>query len=83
MHSLSIAGEKLTKRIRSKVFESTLTQELGWFDRKENGVGALCARLSTDAAYVQGVRYLKVKYLLKILTQFLHLRHPDSQSVQY
>lgn len=51
-----IAGEKLTMRLRIEMFISMLRQEIGWFDRKENGVGALCARLSGEAAQVQGVR---------------------------
>lgn len=32
-----------------------LKQEIAWFDDKANGTGTLCARLSTDAAAVQGV----------------------------
>jgi hypothetical protein len=32
-----------------------LSQEMAWFDRKDNGVGALCAKLSGEAASVQGV----------------------------
>lgn len=51
----SIAGEKLTMRLRSEMFKGMLRQEMGWYDRKENGVGALCARLSGEAAHVQGV----------------------------
>ncbi|KRT85664.1 AAA protein [Oryctes borbonicus] len=51
---LGIAGEKLTKRVRGLMFETVLRQEVGWFDRKENGVGAICAKLSTDAANIQG-----------------------------
>lgn len=52
----SKAGERLTKRVRSMMFESMMGQEIGWFDRKENSVGALCARLSSEAASLQGVR---------------------------
>lgn len=59
-----IAGEKLTMRLRTKMFISMLRQEIGWFDRKENGVGALCARLSGEAAQVQGVRYSFSKQIL-------------------
>lgn len=33
-----------------------MRQEMGWFDLKENGVGALCTRLSTDASLIQGVK---------------------------
>ena len=32
-----------------------LKQEIGWFDDAQNGVGALSARLASDAAAVQGV----------------------------
>lgn len=31
-----------------------MRQEMGWFDEKKNSVGALSARLSGDAASVQG-----------------------------
>lgn len=48
------AGEKLVMRIRSQMFGAMLKQEIGWYDRKENGVGALCAKLSSEAANIQG-----------------------------
>lgn len=50
-----IAGEYLTMRVRGQMFDAMLKQEIGWFDIKENGVGALCAKLSGEAAMVQGV----------------------------
>ncbi|XP_044258218.1 ATP-dependent translocase ABCB1 [Tribolium madens] len=50
----SVAGEKLTMRLRSLTFKAMLKQEMGWYDRKDNGVGALTARLSGEAAHVQG-----------------------------
>lgn len=53
---LNIAGSGLTYRLREQVFESILNQEMGWFDREENSVGALAARLSGDCTSVQGVR---------------------------
>lgn len=59
-----IAGEKLTMRLRTKMFVAMIRQEIGWFDRKENGVGALCARLSGEAAQVQGVRWLFFKSII-------------------
>lgn len=37
------------------MFRQMLRQEIGFFDRTENGVGALCTRLSSDASSVQGV----------------------------
>lgn len=49
------AGEKLTRRIRRMMFEAMMRQEIGWFDLKENSVGALCTKLSSEAANIQGV----------------------------
>lgn len=68
---LGIAGEKLTRRVRGLMFESVLEQEVGWFDRKENGVGAICAKLSTDAANIQGVSSSKViNFTFSLIKQF-------------
>lgn len=50
-----IAGEHLTARLRKLLFEKMLHQEVGFFDDKNNSTGALCARLSGEAAAVQGV----------------------------
>ncbi|CAH8596827.1 unnamed protein product [Schistosoma haematobium] len=47
-----VAAERLTKRLRSNLFDSMLKQEIGWFDRPENRAGALTAFLSTDASKV-------------------------------
>ncbi|XP_034477395.1 ATP-dependent translocase ABCB1 [Drosophila innubila] len=49
-----IAGERLTERLRGLMFEAMLKQEVSWFDDRANGTGSLCARLSGDAAAVQG-----------------------------
>lgn len=57
MFSFGYSGEKLTMKIREKTFEAMLSQEMGWYDKTENGVGSLCAQLSGDAASVQGVQY--------------------------
>ncbi|KRT86174.1 AAA protein, partial [Oryctes borbonicus] len=53
-YMLGIAAEKLTMRVRHLLFEKVLNQEVGWFDIRDNGVGAVCAKLSSDAASVQG-----------------------------
>ena len=52
--AFSVAGESLTSRLRGLTFQAILKQEIGWFDQESNSVGALCARLSGDAASVQG-----------------------------
>lgn len=36
-------------------FCSMINQEIGWFDLPENSTGALCSKLASDAANVQGV----------------------------
>ncbi|KAK9877113.1 hypothetical protein WA026_016858 [Henosepilachna vigintioctopunctata] len=53
-YAFGIVGENLSLRIRTKMFETILKQDMEWFDRKENGVGALCARISSDANDIRG-----------------------------
>ena len=53
---MSVAGERLTTRLRVKTFKAMLRQEVGWFDRRENATGSLTQRLATDASEVKGVR---------------------------
>lgn len=48
-------------RLRGDMFSAMLKQEIGWFDLKENGVGALCAKLSGEAASVQGVIFFYIR----------------------
>jgi ATP-binding cassette subfamily B (MDR/TAP) protein 1 len=50
-----ISSEKLTLRVRKIIFSAMLRQEVAWFDEPENKVGALCTRLSSDAADLQRV----------------------------
>lgn len=50
-----IAGEYLTERLRNQMFAQILRQEVAYFDDKANSTGALCAKLSGEAAHVQGV----------------------------
>lgn len=55
IYLFGIAGEHLTERLRGLLFSAMLKQEVSWFDDRANGTGNLCARLSGDAAAVQGV----------------------------
>jgi ATP-binding cassette, subfamily B (MDR/TAP), member 1 len=52
-----IIGENLTMRLRKSTFTAMLTQEVAWYDDPKNSTGALCSRLSGDAASVQGVSF--------------------------
>ena len=51
----SKAGEALTSRLREMAFTALLRQDIGFFDLPQHNTGALSARLSADAAAVQGV----------------------------
>ena len=48
--AFSKSGEALTMRMRSISFASMLRQEIGWFDREENKIGALVTQLSSDTS---------------------------------
>ncbi|KAG8222229.1 hypothetical protein J437_LFUL001427 [Ladona fulva] len=65
MYSFGVAGEKLTMRIRSMSFSAMLRQEIAWFDDKENNTGSLCARLSGEAASVQGATGSRIGTILQ------------------
>jgi ATP-binding cassette subfamily B (MDR/TAP) protein 1 len=48
--AFSKSGEALTMRMRIISFASILRQEIGWFDREENKIGALVTQLSSDTS---------------------------------
>ncbi|KAJ2949205.1 hypothetical protein O0L34_g6150 [Tuta absoluta] len=48
-----IAGAHLTERLRVRMFGHLMQQDIGFYDKQDNATGALCARLSSDAAYVR------------------------------
>ncbi|CAG9561787.1 unnamed protein product [Danaus chrysippus] len=60
-----IAGEHLTCRLRKLLFQHLLQQEIGFFDDKNNSTGALCARISGDAASVQGATGQRIGTVLQ------------------
>ncbi|CAL8106449.1 unnamed protein product [Calicophoron daubneyi] len=43
-----VAGQRLTKRLRSMLFEAILRQDMAWFDRPENQVGTLTVKLASE-----------------------------------
>ncbi|CAK1554106.1 unnamed protein product [Leptosia nina] len=59
------AGLKMTTRLRYQYFGALLKQEIGFFDKEKNTVGALCARLSSDAAEVQGATGLRIGLIIQ------------------
>ncbi|XP_071445843.1 multidrug resistance protein homolog 49-like isoform X2 [Hetaerina americana] len=65
MFSFNLAGVKLTNRLRLLSFAAILRQEVAWFDDERNSVGALCSRLSGDAASVQGATGSRIGIMLQ------------------
>jgi ABC-type multidrug transport system fused ATPase/permease subunit len=63
-----LSGERLTRRVRSKMFKAMLEQEMAWFDRKENNTGALCSRLSSTAQAVSGATGSKIGQIMQGVT---------------
>jgi len=52
---LSIAGERLTLKLRRAAFGSMLRQEAAFFDAKAHSVGALSTQLAADVPLVKGL----------------------------
>ncbi|BFG04641.1 ATP-dependent translocase ABCB1 [Drosophila madeirensis] len=68
IYFFGIAGERLTERLRGLMFEKMLNQEVAWFDEKTNGTGSLCARLSGDAAAVQGATGQRIGTIIQSIS---------------
>lgn len=68
MYMFGLAGVRMTTRIRRMTFASMLKQEMGWYDEDTNSVGALCARLSSDAGAVQGATGTRIGAILQALS---------------
>ncbi|XP_021202654.1 ATP-dependent translocase ABCB1 isoform X2 [Bombyx mori] len=66
----AIAGEHLTERLRKMMFEKLLQQEVAFYDDKNNTTGALCARLSGEAAAVQGATGQRIGTVLQAIGTF-------------
>eukprot|EP00835_Amoeboradix_gromovi_P003371 NODE_220_length_13988_cov_0.426885.p1 type:complete len:1259 gc:universal NODE_220_length_13988_cov_0.426885:8261-12037(+) len=51
----SVAGERLTVQIRSRLFRSLLDKEIAYFDVQEHSSGILSSRLSEDADKIKAL----------------------------
>ncbi|XP_020291871.1 multidrug resistance protein homolog 49 isoform X2 [Pseudomyrmex gracilis] len=65
MYMFGLAGVRMTARIRKITFTAMVKQEMGWYDEDANSVGALCARLSSDAGAIQGATGTRVGSMLQ------------------
>ncbi|XP_063364406.1 ATP-dependent translocase ABCB1-like [Cydia amplana] len=69
-----LAGAQLTERLRLSMFAHMLRQDIAFFDERANSTGALCARLSAEAAHVQGATGHRISTLVQCIgTVFLSL----------
>ncbi|ORZ35134.1 P-loop containing nucleoside triphosphate hydrolase protein [Catenaria anguillulae PL171] len=67
-HSLfGIAGERLTKRVRSMSFRAMLRQNIAFFDEKAHGTGALAHQLSDEADRIQGLTGVFAGQLIQLI----------------
>ncbi|XP_024983621.1 ABC transporter B family member 1 [Cynara cardunculus var. scolymus] len=48
-----VVGENLTKRVREKMLDAVLKNEMAWFDQEENESSRVAARLALDANNVR------------------------------
>lgn len=71
MFSFSWAGSRLLLRLRILSYESILNQEISWFDRPENNVGALCTRLMSDPFNIQAVVSLRTGAVIQGLSSLI------------
>ncbi|GFS46433.1 ATP-dependent translocase ABCB1 [Trichonephila inaurata madagascariensis] len=67
----SIAGEKLTSRLRKLVFSNIITQDMEFFDNPKNSIGSLCSRLTSDASSVQGATGARISTLLQAISTLI------------
>ncbi|KAF9409367.1 hypothetical protein HW555_011261 [Spodoptera exigua] len=65
-----IAGEALTKRLRLQMFRKLTEMEIGFYDDKDNSTGAICARLSGEAAAVQGATGQRIGTVVQAVGTF-------------
>lgn len=64
-YNFAYMGERLTRRIRLRMLEKILSFEAAWFDEEQNSSGALCCRLSNEAAMVKSLVADRVSLLVQ------------------
>ncbi|KZS13112.1 ATP-binding cassette sub-family B member 5 [Daphnia magna] len=69
--TFSLAGSRLLLQLRILSYQSILNQEISWFDRPENSVGALCTRLMSDPFNIQSVVGLRMGAVIQGLSSLV------------
>lgn len=67
----TLIGARLTQKLRVMSFDSILRKDGGWFDRPENAPGNIAARLSSEAALVQGMTSDRLGLLVQNLSTLI------------
>jgi ABC-type multidrug transport system fused ATPase/permease subunit len=66
-YAFGVAGARLTKRVRVKMFESMLRQEITFHDEPENKPSVLMQKLATNASFCKGLTSDKLSLLFQSL----------------
>ncbi|KAI9564998.1 ABC protein [Daphnia sinensis] len=69
--TFSLAGSRLLLELRILSYQSILNQEISWFDRPENNVGALCTRLMSDPFNIQAVIGLRTGAVIQGISSLI------------
>ncbi|XP_057369928.1 ATP-dependent translocase ABCB1-like [Daphnia carinata] len=69
--TFSLTGSRLLLQLRMLSYQSILNQEISWFDRPENNVGALCTRLMSDPSNIQAVVGLRTGAVIQGLSALI------------
>ncbi|KAJ9152445.1 hypothetical protein P3X46_026010 [Hevea brasiliensis] len=73
--SFGIMGERLTFRVREKMFSAILKNEIGWFDDLNNASSMLASRLESDATLLRNIVVDRTTILLQnvglVVTSFI------------
>lgn len=56
---------------RSRTLKAVLNQEMAWFDREEQSVGALSARLAGDSASLQASMGFSLSGIIQSISNFI------------
>ncbi|EGD76002.1 multidrug resistance protein [Salpingoeca rosetta] len=71
LYFLSVAGERLTMRLRDMVFRVMVSKSAGWYDDPRHSRGILTTRLSSDASAVRGTLGDRLGLFVQILFTIL------------
>eukprot|EP01135_Chromosphaera_perkinsii_P004635 Nk52_evm28s292 gene=Nk52_evmTU28s292 len=71
VYFLTLAGAKLTSRLREMTFDTMIKMDISWFDMPENSSGALTAKLASDATLVEGALGQRLALAFSILASII------------